>query len=69
MAKIIVKPNEAIHEALRRFKKLCDKEGVVNRMRSTARFEKPSETRKRREEERIKTIRKSQRSSGGFARN
>lgn len=69
MAKIIVKPNEQIHEALRRFKKLCDKEGVINRMRSTARFEKPSETRKRKEEERIKTIRKAQKGSGGFSRN
>ncbi len=69
MAKIIVKPNEQIHEALRRFKKICDKEGVVNRMRSTARFEKPSEVRKRREEERIKTIRKAQKTSGRLARN
>ncbi len=69
MAKIIVKPNENIHEALRRFKKSCDKEGIINRMRNSARFEKPSEARKRREEERIKTIRKAQKNTGGRARN
>ena len=69
MAKIIVKSDEQIHEALRRFKKICDKEGVVNRMRSTARFEKPSEVRKRKEEERIKTIRKAQKAAGNLAKN
>ncbi len=69
MAKIIVKPDEEIREALRRFKKICDKEGVVNRMRSTARFEKPSEVRKRKEEERIKTIRKAQKTAGNLAKN
>ncbi len=69
MAKIIVKPNEEIHEALRRFKKICDKEGVGNRMKNTARFEKPSEVRKRKEEERIKTIRKAQKAGGDLVKN
>ncbi len=69
MAKIIVKPNEEIREAMRRFKKSCDKEGIINQMKGAARFEKPSEVRKRKEEERIKTIRKAQKGAGNLAKN
>lgn len=64
MAKIIVKPNEPIKEALHRFKKLCDKEGIINRTKRGARFEKPSERRRRQGMDRLKTIRKAQKGIG-----
>jgi len=68
MAKVIVKPNEGVKDALRRFKKLCDKEGVINRMKRSSRFEKPSERRRREEMDRIKTIRKAQKAGGDMAK-
>jgi small subunit ribosomal protein S21 len=68
MAKVIVKPDEPIGQALRRFKKICDKEGVVNRSKRATRFEKPSERRRREELDRLKTIRKAQNAAGDMAK-
>ena len=62
MAKITVRPNESVKDALRRFKKLCEREGIVNRAKRTARYEKPSERRRREKAERLKNIRKAQKS-------
>jgi small subunit ribosomal protein S21 len=60
MAKILVHANENVKDALRRFKKLCDREGIVNRSKRVKRFEKPSERRRRKRNERLKNIRKAQ---------
>ena len=69
MAKVIVKPNEAVKDALRRFKKLCDKEGIINRMKRSSRYEKPSERHRREEMDRLKAIRKGQKTTGDFGKN
>ena len=63
MPKVILRASEPIKDALRRFKKMCDREGIVNRFKRTRRFEKPSVKRRRENAERIKTIRKGQRMS------
>ena len=63
MAKIVVKSSEPIKEALRRFKKLCDKEGILNRSKRGARYEKPSQRRRRENLDRLKTIRKAQKAA------
>ena len=63
MAKVVLHPDESVKDALRRFKKLCDREGIVNRSKRIARYEKPSERQRREDSERRKTIRKAQRSS------
>ena len=63
MAKVLLQPAEQIKDALRRFKKLCDREGIVNRSKRMARYEKPSERRRRQLSERLKNIRRAQRSS------
>ncbi len=63
MAKVVLHPDESVKDALRRFKKLCDREGIINRSKRIKRFEKPSERRRREKSERLKTIRKAQRSS------
>jgi small subunit ribosomal protein S21 len=61
MAKVLLQPEEAVKDALRRFKKLCDREGIVNRSKRVARYEKPSERRRRQLNERLKNIRRAQR--------
>lgn len=49
-----MKNNEPLDKALRRFKKLCNREGITRDMRRISAFEKPSEAKKRekREQER-----------------
>jgi len=63
MAKVSLRPNEAVKDALKRFKKLCDREGIINRSKRVKRFEKPSERRRREKNERLKNIRKAQKAS------
>lgn len=64
MAKLIMKSSEPLKEALRRFKKMCDKEGIINRSKRLGRYEKPSERRRRETLDRMKTIRKAQKAAG-----
>jgi small subunit ribosomal protein S21 len=44
---IIVRQNEPIDKAIRRFKKECEKQGIVREMRRSSRFVKPSEKRRK----------------------
>lgn len=48
MAGVLVKANEPFEKALRRFKKTCEKAGIMTEMKKHLHFEKPSERRKRR---------------------
>ena len=63
MAKVMLRSKEGIKDALRRFKKLCDREGIINRSKRIKRFEKPSARRRRQRNERLKNIRKAQKAS------
>ena len=47
MAKIKVKDNEEMDHALRRFKKECQKSGIISDLRRHAFYEKPSVRRKK----------------------
>ena len=47
MAGVLVRDNEPFEKALRRFKKTCEKAGIMAEMRKNQHFEKPSERRKR----------------------
>jgi small subunit ribosomal protein S21 len=47
MAGILVKDNEPFEKALRRFKKTCEKSGIISDMKRHSHFEKPSDRRKR----------------------
>lgn len=67
MAKIIIKSSEPLKEALRRFKKMCDKEGIINRTKRSGHYEKPSQRRRRESLDRMKTIRKAQKAAGEMA--
>lgn len=48
MTKVRVRPDEPFEKALRRFKKKCNKEGILQRLKETRHYEKPSERRRRR---------------------
>ena len=48
MTRVKVKDNEPIDKAIRRFKKKCEKDGIVQDMRKKARFLKPSERKRKR---------------------
>lgn len=47
MLGIKVKENESFESALRRFKKQCEKAGILSEMRKREHYEKPSVRRKR----------------------
>lgn len=61
MIRLELKHNEPIEKALKRFKKVCDREGLTRDMRRSSTYEKPSERNKRKqreqEKERAKAIR------------
>jgi small subunit ribosomal protein S21 len=54
------KANEPLEKTLRRLRKLCNNEGITRELKRHAYFEKPSERRRRKGRERIKTIRLAQ---------
>lgn len=45
--KINVREGEDLKDAVKRFKKMCDKEGVLKDIKRVAHYEKPSERRRR----------------------
>ena len=53
-----IRPNEPIDKALKRFKKICDREGLTRDMRRNAFYEKESEKKKRKKREREKEVAK-----------
>ena len=48
MSEIIIHDDENVERALRRFKKKCEKAGILSDLRKHRHYEKPSERRKRR---------------------
>ena len=48
MIKVKARGNESVEQLLRRFKKLCEKEGLVKDIKKSSYYEKPSEKRRRR---------------------
>jgi len=47
MAGVRLKENESIEAAIRRFKKQCEKAGILSEVRKREHFEKPSTRRKK----------------------
>lgn len=48
MIKVKMRGNETAEQMLRRFKKMCEKEGLTKDIKRVAYYEKPSEKRRRR---------------------
>ncbi len=55
--RVQVRDNEPIDKALRRLKRLCNAEGMDRAVKAKVFYEKPSERRRRKAKERMKTIR------------
>ena len=47
MTKVIVEPDESFESALKRFKKSCEKAGLLSEFKKRQHYEKPSAKRKR----------------------
>jgi small subunit ribosomal protein S21 len=47
MIKIKARGNESVGQMLRRFKKMCEKEGLIKDIKRNSYYEKPSERRRR----------------------
>ena len=54
------KANEPLEKTLRRLRKICNNEGITREVKRHAYYEKPSERRRRKARERLKTIRLAQ---------
>jgi len=50
MAQVIVKENESLESALKRFKRSCARDGVMSELRKREHYEKPSVRRKKKSE-------------------
>jgi len=50
LAIIKVNDNESFEKAIRRFKKLCNKEGLMKKLKEMKYYEKPSDKRRRRQQ-------------------
>ncbi|MHC4713804.1 MAG: 30S ribosomal protein S21 [Planctomycetota bacterium] len=48
MIKVTARPNESIEQLVKRFKKMCEKEGLTKDIKRSSYYEKPSERRRRR---------------------
>jgi len=58
MIKVKSRTGESVQQMVKRFKKMCEKEGVIRDIKRVGHFEKPSEKnrRKRRKSERMARI-------------
>ena len=56
MIKIKTRGNESVHQMLRRFKKLCEKEGLTKDIKRNSYYKKPSERRRRRQRKSLKRV-------------
>ena len=48
MIKVRARAGESVQQMVKRFKKMCEKEGLIRDMKRTAYYEKPSEKNRRR---------------------
>jgi len=56
MIKVKARGNESLEQMLRRFKKMCEKEGLTKEIKRTAYYEKPSERRRLRIRKSVKRV-------------
>ena len=59
MAQVIVRENESLESALKRFKRSCARDGVMSELRKREHYEKPSVKRKKKSEAARKKAKKS----------
>ena len=54
MIKVKARGNESVEQMIKRFKKMCEKEGLTKDIKRNSYYEKPSERRRRRARKNIK---------------
>ncbi len=47
MTFVVIEGNESFENALRRFKRLCEREGILSEIKKRQHYEKPSELKKK----------------------
>jgi len=63
MLKVRARGNENIGQMFKRFKKLCEKEGLTKEIKRNSYYEKPSERRRRQERKAIRQALRKQRAA------
>ena len=63
MVKLRVRDRESIQDAVRRFRKMCERRGIRKERRRKEHYEKPSEKRRR---ARLRSIKKARKSNFGY---
>jgi small subunit ribosomal protein S21 len=58
LAQVVVRENESLESALKRFKRSCARDGVMSELRKREHYEKPSVKRKKKSEAARKKARK-----------
>ena len=56
MIKVKARSNESVHQMMKRFKKICEKEGLTRDIKRNSYYEKPSERKRRRLRKTLKRI-------------
>jgi len=56
MIRVKARGNEKVEQMLRRFKKMCEKEGLTKDIKRNSYYEKPSERRRRRMRKTLKRL-------------
>jgi small subunit ribosomal protein S21 len=56
MVKVRVRGNESVEQMMRRFKKMCEKEGLTKAIKRNSYYEKPSERKRRRQRKAARNI-------------
>ena len=56
MIKVKARGRESVEQMLRRFKKMCEKEGLTRDIKRNSYYEKPSERRRRRMRKSLKRV-------------
>ena len=56
MIKVKAKGNESVEQMIKRFKKMCEKEGLTKDIKRNSYYEKPSERRRRRMRKSVKRV-------------
>ncbi len=56
MIKVKAKGNESVQQMMKRFKKMCEKEGLTKDIKRNSYYEKPSERRRRRMRKSLKRV-------------
>ena len=64
VVRVSVAKDEPLEKALKRLKKICDNEGMLGKIRHAARYEKPSDRRRKDAKKRLKNIKMAERARG-----